>query len=57
VEFAVGARYKERVDAPATGFECRLASAHWPKRRRVFDDDGLLDLEALLVEALEEEIA
>jgi hypothetical protein len=56
VEFAVGARYKERVDAPATGFECRLAAAHWPKRRRVFYDDRLLDLEARSAEAMEEEI-
>jgi hypothetical protein len=44
VDFAVGARYKERVDGRGADFECRLAAVQWPERRLVFDDGRILDL-------------
>jgi Calcineurin-like phosphoesterase len=37
VDFAVGARYKER-ETGADQFECRLAAVRWPERVLVFDD-------------------
>jgi len=54
VDFAVGARYKERVPGRETVFECRLAAVQWPERRLVFDDGPLFDLTAGSAEALEE---
>jgi len=54
VDFAVGARYKERVNGANTGFECRLAAVQWPERRLVFDDGRNLDLSAGSPAALEE---
>jgi hypothetical protein len=38
VDFAVGARYKERASGPPASFECRLAAVRWPERELVFDD-------------------
>ena len=45
VDFAVGARYKERVSEPTPQFECRLASVRWPERELVFDDGRQMRLE------------
>ena len=38
VDFAVGARYKERAGDPKTGFQCHLAAVRWPEQDLVFDD-------------------
>jgi hypothetical protein len=54
VDFAVGARYKERVPGRETVFECRLAAVQWPERRLVFDDSPMFNLTAGSAEALEE---
>ena len=45
VDFAVGARYKERVSESTRQFECRLASVRWPERELVFDDGRKTPLE------------
>jgi Calcineurin-like phosphoesterase len=37
VDFAVGARFKERLAHPNPSFECRLAAVRWPERELVFD--------------------
>jgi hypothetical protein len=44
VDFAVGARYKERADGPKAGFECRLAAVRWPEQGLVFDDGRTFEL-------------
>jgi Calcineurin-like phosphoesterase len=44
VDFAVGARYKERANGHRTQFECRLAAVRWPERELVFDDGRSMDL-------------
>ena len=44
VDFAVGARYKERVKGPKTDFDCRLAAVRWPERGLVFDDGRTFNL-------------
>jgi hypothetical protein len=44
VDFAVGARYKERAKGGQTGFECRLAAVRWPERWLTFDDGRTLEL-------------
>jgi hypothetical protein len=44
VDFAVGARYKERAGAARTKFECRLAAVRWPERALVFDDGRKMQL-------------
>ena len=38
VDFAVGARYKERLQANGQGFECRLAAVRWPEQQLLFDN-------------------
>ena len=38
VDFAVGARYKERPLENGRQFDCRLAAVRWPERELVFDD-------------------
>jgi hypothetical protein len=38
VDFAVGARYKERVGRDRAKFECRLGAVRWPERELVFED-------------------
>ncbi len=38
VDFAVGARHKERTDGATGDFECRLAAVRWPEQKLVFDD-------------------
>jgi hypothetical protein len=53
VDFAVGARYKERVDGPHKDFECRLAAVQWPERRLVFDDGRNFDLAEQSTDVLE----
>jgi len=45
VDFAVGAKYKERISDPNPRFECRLAAVRWPERELVFDDGRRLGLE------------
>lgn len=45
VDFAVGARYKERTSEATPQFECRLASVRWPERELVFDDGTRTPLE------------
>ena len=37
VDFAVGARHKERLANPGAAFECRLAAIRWPEEELVFD--------------------
>ncbi len=37
VDFAVGARYKERLVEATAVHECRLAAVQWPERELVFD--------------------
>jgi hypothetical protein len=37
VDFAVGARYKERSASPSAAFESRLAAVRWPEEELVFD--------------------
>jgi hypothetical protein len=44
VDFAVGARYKERGEDPTAGYECRLAAVRWPERGLVFDDGRTFEL-------------
>jgi len=44
VDFAVGARYKERAPGFAESFECRLAAVQWPERELVFDDGRRIPL-------------
>jgi hypothetical protein len=43
VDFAVGARYKERATG-ADQFECRLGAVRWPERILVFDDGRTFEL-------------
>jgi hypothetical protein len=43
VDFAVGARYKERASG-ADRFECRLGAVRWPERELVFDDGRKFEL-------------
>lgn len=43
VDFAVGARYKERADG-ADQFECRLGAVRWPERVLVFDDGRTFEM-------------
>ena len=38
VDFAVGARFKERAGGATTHFECRLGAVRWPERELVMDD-------------------
>jgi hypothetical protein len=45
VDFAVGARYKERATEPKVQFECRLAAVRWPERELAFDDGTKTPLE------------
>ncbi len=45
VDFAVGARYKERISGPTVKFECRLAAVRWPERELLFDDGRKMALE------------
>jgi hypothetical protein len=45
VDFAVGARYKERTDG-ADHFECRLGAFRWPELELVFDDGRIFELGA-----------
>ena len=52
VDFAVGARYKERAGGPKTGFECRLAAVRWPERGLVFDDGRTFELADRSTEAV-----
>ena len=37
VDFAVGARYKERSASPSAAFKSRLAAVRWPEEELVFD--------------------
>jgi hypothetical protein len=53
VDFAVGARYKERADGPKTGYGCRLAAVRWPERGLVFDDGRTFKLAEGSTEVLE----
>jgi Calcineurin-like phosphoesterase len=43
VDFAVGARYKER-ETGAAQFECRLGAVQWPEGQLVFDDGRIFKL-------------
>jgi hypothetical protein len=43
VDFAVGARYKER-ETGADAFECRLGAVRWPERVLVFDDGRAFEM-------------
>ena len=43
VDFAVGARFKERL-AGRTPFECRLGAVRWPERELLFDDGSRMAL-------------
>jgi hypothetical protein len=43
VDFAVGARYKER-ETGADEFECRLGAVRWPERKLVFDDGRTFEM-------------
>jgi hypothetical protein len=52
VDFAVGARYKERAEGPKTEFECRLAALRWPERKLVFDDGRTFELAERLTETI-----
>lgn len=38
VDFAVGARYKERTPANDQRFACRLAAVRWPEQQLIFDN-------------------
>jgi hypothetical protein len=42
VDFAVGARHKERTDGATDNFECRLAAVRWPEQKLVFDDGKIV---------------
>jgi hypothetical protein len=37
VDFAVGARHKERLASPGAAYECRLAAVRWPEEELVLD--------------------
>jgi hypothetical protein len=39
VDFAVGARYKERAGGASDQFQCRLGAVQWPEGRLVMDDE------------------
>jgi hypothetical protein len=54
VDFAVGARYKERAVGIPERYECRLAAVRWPERQLVFDDGETLKLAERLTETVEE---
>ncbi len=45
VDFAVGARFKERDSGSTDQFSCRLAAVRWPERLLVFDDARTMALE------------
>jgi hypothetical protein len=45
VDFAVGARFKERLSQPTAQFQCRLAAVRWPERQLIFDDGRKMALE------------
>ena len=45
VDFAVGARYKERKTGIPERYECRLAAVRWPERELMFDDGERMELE------------
>jgi hypothetical protein len=53
VDFAVGARYKERADGSKARFECRLAAVRWPEQSLMFDDGRTLELTERSTEAVE----
>lgn len=44
VDFAVGARYKERPLKLGSPFQCRLAAVRWPERQVTFDDGATMDM-------------
>lgn len=44
VDFAVGARYKERAGGTRDTFECRLAAVRWPDKEIVFDHGARREL-------------
>jgi hypothetical protein len=44
VDFAVGARYKERAAGATDRFQCRLGAVRWPERELVFDDGTTLPM-------------
>jgi hypothetical protein len=46
VDFAVGARYKERAVNRDATFECRLGAVRWPERELVFDHGKRVPLAA-----------
>jgi hypothetical protein len=47
VDFAVGARYKERAGGAAEQFQCRLGAVRWPEQQLVFDDGRSVTLARL----------
>jgi hypothetical protein len=44
VDFAVGARYKERAGGATNQFRCRLGAVRWPERELVMDDGVRLEM-------------
>ena len=44
VDFAVGARYKERAGGGVPPFECRLGAVRWPEQELVMDDGTRMTL-------------
>lgn len=45
VDFAVGARFKERAASPGAAFECRLAAVRWPEQTLVYDDGQVVAMD------------
>ncbi len=45
VDFAVGARFKERASGENPRFECRLAAVRWPEQELMFDDGRITGLQ------------
>ena len=44
VDFAVGARFKERAGGATTHFQCRLGAVRWPERELVMDDGTKMEM-------------
>jgi hypothetical protein len=46
VDFAVGARFRERAAGSSDRFECRLGAVRWPERELVVDDGVMMEMTA-----------
>ncbi len=44
VDFAVGARFRERAEGASDRFQCRLGAVRWPERELVMDDGVKMEM-------------